>query len=76
MRAALDDPAWDADLWLRRIGTVFLVDDDEQVLRALRRLLSAFGYRVECFRNAEALFSGADLRGSGCIVLQSHRTHQ
>ena len=34
--------------------TVFLVDDDVGVLKALSRLLRAEGWRVETFESAEA----------------------
>jgi FixJ family two-component response regulator len=51
-------------------GTVFLVDDDPSVCKALRLLLRATGLDVEAFTSAEA-FLGADLadRGPRCLVL-------
>src|SRR5918995_6989675 len=39
-------------------GTVFLVDDDPSVRRALTRLLRAAGLEVASFPSAEALLAG------------------
>ncbi len=51
-------------------GTIFLVDDDPSVCKALRLLLRAAGHEVEAFTSAEA-FLGAALpdRGPRCLVL-------
>lgn len=50
-------------------GTVFLVDDDEAVLRSLGDILSADGLMVRAFDSAEALLAGCDKQSEGCIVL-------
>jgi FixJ family two-component response regulator len=50
-------------------GTVFLVDDDEAVLRSLGDILSADGLAVRAFDSAEALLAGCDAHSEGCIVL-------
>jgi len=50
-------------------GTVFLVDDDEAVLRSLGDILSADGLAVRAFDSAEALFAACDTQSKGCIVL-------
>ena len=50
-------------------GTVFLVDDDEAVLRSLGDILSADGLLVRAFDSAEALLAGCDKQSEGCIVL-------
>lgn len=49
--------------------TVYLVDDDERVLKALGRLLSAAGYHVESYATAEAFLDHHDPDAHGCAVL-------
>ncbi len=57
---------------LLRAPMVCVVDDDASLLRALRRLLSATGFRVETFGSAEA-FLESDHRGrADCLVLDVH----
>ena len=48
--------------------TVFLVDDDAGVLKALSRLLRAKGYDVRPFASAEAFLEGHDAAVAGCAV--------
>jgi len=48
--------------------TVFLVDDDAGVLKALSRLLRAKGYDVRTFASAEAFLEGHDAAVAGCAV--------
>jgi FixJ family two-component response regulator len=48
--------------------TVFLVDDDAGVLKALSRLLRAKGYDVRPFASAEAFLEGHDAALPGCAV--------
>lgn len=51
---------------------VYVVDDDDSLLRALRRLLGATGFRVETFSSAEELL-GSEHRGrADCLVLDVH----
>ncbi len=51
-------------------STVFLVDDDDSVRRALGRLLGAAGYRVVKFATArQFLDAAADDAGPACVVL-------
>ena len=50
------------------IFTVFLVDDDAGVLKALSRLLRAKGYDVRPFASAEAFLEGHDAAVAGCAV--------
>lgn len=50
-------------------GMVFLVDDDEAVLRSLGDILSAEGLAVRAFDTAEALLAGCNAKSEGCIVL-------
>jgi FixJ family two-component response regulator len=49
--------------------TVFIVDDDESVRLALRRLLKANGYHVMTFASAEDFLASGRVRTEGCIVL-------
>ncbi len=49
--------------------TVFVVDDDDSVRRALKRLLTVNGYQVMTFESAEDFLLGNRGRGEGCIVL-------
>lgn len=48
---------------------VYLVDDDEAVLRSLGDILSAEGLAVRAFDTAEALLAGCNAQSEGCIVL-------
>jgi FixJ family two-component response regulator len=48
--------------------TVFLVDDDGGVLKALSRLLRAKGYDVRPFSSAEEFLEGHDAALPGCAV--------
>ena len=46
-----------------------MIDDDERVLSALRRLLSTEGYRVEGYTNAEEFLRQHDPDAPGCAVV-------
>ena len=48
---------------------VLVVDDDEAVCKALRRLLGLQGYAVSTFPSAESFLARHDPRAWGCIVL-------
>jgi FixJ family two-component response regulator len=48
--------------------TVFLVDDDPGVLRALSRLLRARGYDVESFTSPQAFLTDHNASKPGCAV--------
>jgi FixJ family two-component response regulator len=52
------------------VATVFVVDDDEAICRALGRLIRAAGHVVACFGSAQTFLS-ADVRtaGTACLVL-------
>lgn len=52
-----------------REPTIFLVDDDPSVLKALDRLLRSEGYRVATFACPQAFLSGYDQQQAGCLVL-------
>lgn len=48
---------------------VFVVDDDRSVRRALGRLLSTGGYRVETFDSAEQFLESGYIGHSGCLIV-------
>lgn len=50
-------------------GTVFLVDDEPGMLKALARLLSAEGFAVKTFSNAEEFLATGPTDLSSCLVL-------
>ncbi len=49
--------------------SVFLVDDDPSVLKALSRVLREEGWSVETFETAEAFLAQQDKSTDGCLVL-------
>ena len=49
--------------------TIFLVDDDPGVLKALSRVLREDGWSVEAFASAEAFLARPDQKAEGCLVL-------
>jgi FixJ family two-component response regulator len=50
-------------------ATVFLVDDDPGVLKALARLLRVSGHEVRAFASPQAFLSEHDPSAPGCLVL-------
>jgi len=52
-----------------RTPTIFLVDDDPSVLKALDRLLRSAGYCVEAFACPQAFLSSYDPEQAGCLLL-------
>ena len=51
----------------RRI--VMIVDDDELMRRASRRLIKSFGFAVETFASAEDFLASGRLGATACLVL-------
>ena len=49
--------------------TVYVVDDDASIRKALERLLGSAGYRTLTFDSAEALLASPLVRSNGCLVL-------
>jgi FixJ family two-component response regulator len=47
---------------------IAIVDDDAGVLRALGRLLSAYGYRTELFGSAEEFLSSEAKSKAACLI--------
>jgi two-component system, LuxR family, response regulator FixJ len=50
-------------------GSIFLVDDDSDVRRALKRLLKMANFRVETFTSAEEFLSSGHSSSPGVLVL-------
>jgi FixJ family two-component response regulator len=50
-------------------STVFVVDDDQSVLRSLDRLLRSMGYAVEIFDSPRLFLEQCDLERPGCVLL-------
>src|SRR5687768_7505636 len=51
------------------MNTVFLVDDDAGVCRALGRVLREAGFEVQAFESAEAFLAAGGSAACGCLVL-------
>jgi FixJ family two-component response regulator len=49
--------------------TVYVVDDDDSIRRALKRLLGSVGYHAITFESAEEFLEFAPEPGEGCLVL-------
>jgi len=49
--------------------TVYLIDDDPEVLRATERLLISAGMTVAAFQSPRAFLAAYDERSPGCLVL-------
>lgn len=49
--------------------TVFLVDDDPRVLRALVRLIESDGWTTRSYRSAREFLAGHDTTVPGCLIL-------
>jgi FixJ family two-component response regulator len=51
------------------LGTVFVIDDDEQVRTGLSRLLRSAGWQVEIFPSAQTFTERLPYDGVGCVIL-------
>lgn len=51
------------------VETIFLVDDDPAICKALSRAIGQEGWSVETFGSAEAFLAKVPAPGSGCLVL-------
>jgi FixJ family two-component response regulator len=49
--------------------TVYIVDDDESIRKALQRLLRSVGYQALTFASAEDFLDSTCVRGMGCLIL-------
>ena len=50
-------------------GTVFVIDDEPAVCRALSRMLTAAGYEVRAFESAEGFLAEGHAEAPGCLLL-------
>jgi len=57
---------------LRNPPKIAIVDDDQSVLVALRRLIMAAGYEVETFPSGPAFLESAENHEPDCVVLDFH----
>jgi FixJ family two-component response regulator len=53
----------------KNAGIIFIVDDDPDVRRAMKRLLRMANFRVETFATAEEFLSSGHSRDPGTLVL-------
>lgn len=53
-------------------GTVFVIDDEEPMRNALRRLLSSSGFSVQTYSNAHAFLGTYRRDGPSCVLLDLH----
>jgi FixJ family two-component response regulator len=53
----------------QKSDAVFVVDDDESIRRALKRLLRSFDYDAVTFVSAEEFIASAPEGGKGCLIL-------
>jgi FixJ family two-component response regulator len=53
-------------------GTIFIIDDDESVRRALGRLFRSAGLTAETFATAEEFLRHPERPEPGCLVLDLH----
>ena len=51
---------------------IAIVDDDESVRVALKRLCCAWGWQATPFESVQALFEAIDMRRPDCLVLDAH----
>lgn len=54
---------------MRPPATVYLVDDDPAILKALERLIRAAGYRIKTYERASDFLDSPLLKGPQCLVL-------
>ena len=50
-------------------GTICIVDDDESIRRAARRLIKSYGFAVETFVSADDFLASGRLSETACLVL-------
>jgi len=53
----------------KSLATVFIVDDDADLCRAVSRLLNSAGYHTRTFSSSAGFLAGHDPEPPGCIVL-------
>ena len=53
----------------KKDNTIFVVDNDASVGRALKRLITSFGFNVKAFESAREFLDSGHHRGAGILVL-------
>jgi FixJ family two-component response regulator len=48
---------------------IYILDDDESVLRSLKLLMVSYGFAVDTFSTAEEFFSAVPNSALGCLIL-------
>ena len=51
---------------------IYILDDDESVLRSLKMLMVSYGFAVDVFSTAEAFFNAVPNNAPGCLILDIH----
>src|ERR1700733_7300600 len=51
---------------------VMIVDDDDSIRKAVRRLMKSFGFAVETFASAEEYLASDRLTKTSCLILDVH----
>lgn len=51
---------------------IYIVDDDESICRALKCLLTTFGFTVNTFPSSEQFFSAVPNSVQGCLIMDIH----
>jgi FixJ family two-component response regulator len=51
---------------------VMIVDDDDSIRKAVRRLMKSFGFAVETFASAEEFLDSDRLEKTSCLILDVH----
>ena len=57
---------------MNKRSVVMIVDDDDSVRRAARRLIRSFGFAVDTFPSAENFLASGRLDETACLVLDVH----
>ncbi len=51
---------------------IYILDDDESVLRSLKLLMVSYGFAVDTFSSAEEFFTAVPNSAKGCLILDIH----
>src|ERR1700733_12513349 len=51
---------------------IYILDDDESVLRSLKLLMVSYGFAVDVFSTAETFFNAVPNNATGCLILDIH----
>ena len=49
---------------------IYILDDDESVLRSLKLLMVSYGFAVDVFSTAETFFNAVPNNATGCLILR------